>query len=412
MPSFDVDRLSSGDLMVPLDHSSETRTSAAEQAAADVAEMCRQSLADPLGVPGLNHCVVPGDQVVIAADPETPFVNEIIATVFDHLRNVPGEGVQITLLLPKDHSGQDWQSLVDSLPVHVREQAKICIHDPGDQTSISYLASSAAGERIYVSRLLTDADLVVSIGLIGYDEALGYRGTSSSLYPAFSNEDTQQHIQRTAHPELTPVQPRPLRELVDEVGWLLGTQFAVQVIPGNSLMPTAIVSGLPDPVLARGREVTDATWQVELNKPVEGVVVSVPGGLNFGWQQLGRALEQVAKLVKPGGRIVVVADIETPQGPAASMVRRCREPEELLKPLHREPTIDSQEMIQLILTLRKARVYLFSHMNPETVEEMGMIPITDAAELRRLVATMGDFRLIPNANFSWCRISRPVASAR
>ena len=369
-----------------------------------VAEFCQQALSAPLGFPELVRCVVPGDRVVITVDPETSFASDIIAAVWEQLQTVPDGGVTLTLLLPEDHSSLGWQWLRDQLPLHIQQQIAVHVHSPSDSSQISYIASSASGERVYLNRLLSDADLIVTIGTIAFDSLLGFRGTSSILFPAFSDASTVQSAQSQGHPELTPEQQRPFREFVDEVGWLLGTQFTVQVVPGTADRPAAILAGLPEDVMNRGKELVESLWRVNVEDMLDGLVISIPGGAVFGWKQLGLALEQATSVVSQGGRIVVVADLSVPEGPAATMLRRCRDPEELLKPLRREPTYDATEIAQLIQAQRRARIYLFSSLPAETVEEFGMIPIADAAELQRLVCSIQDCGVIPFANYAWCEV--------
>ncbi|MFO1000565.1 MAG: lactate racemase domain-containing protein [Planctomycetaceae bacterium] len=367
-------------------------------------ERCREALLNPLGYPELVRCVVPGDRVILVVDPETPFAAEIISTVWEQLQSVTDGGVLLTLLLPPDHSGTGWQWLREQFPLHVQQQITVHVHDPADSSQISYIASTSGGERIYLNRLLSDADLIITVGIIAFDGLLGFRGTSSILFPAFSDIATQQGSQSQGHPELTPEQQRPFREMIDEVGWLLGTQFTVQVIPGAAGLPAEILAGLPEDVMTRGKELVDRTWRVSVEEMLEGAVISVPGGA-FGWKQLGQALENTTNIVQQGGRIVIVADLPIPEGPAATMLRRCQDPEELLKPLRREPTVDSIEFAQLIQALRRVRVYLLSQLPAELVEELGMIPVSDSAELQRLVATIEDCKCIPLANYAWCEVA-------
>ena len=367
-------------------------------------ERCREALLNPLGYPELVRCVVPGDRVILVVDPETPFAAEIISTVWEQLQSVTDGGVLLTLLLPPDHSGTGWQWLRDQFPLHVQQQITVHVHDPADSSQISYIASTSGGERVYLNRLLSDADLIITVGIIAFDGLLGFRGTSSILFPTFSDIATQQGSQSQGHPELTPEQQRPFREMIDEVGWLLGTQFTVQAIPGAAGLPAEILAGLPEDVMTRGKELVERTWRVSVEEMLEGAVISVPGGA-FGWKQLGQALENTTNIVQQGGRIVIVADLPIPEGPAATMLRRCQDPEELLKPLRREPTIDSVEFAQLIQALRRVRVYLLSQLPAELVEELGMIPVSDSAELQRLVATIEDCKCIPFANYAWCEVA-------
>ncbi len=346
--------------------------------------------------------------MVIAVDPETPFLVDLLTVAVEHLQSVSEGGVSLTLLLPEDESGNAWRWLTEQLPLHLQQQMTIVMHNPADAGQISYLASSAAGERIYLHRLLTEADVIVTVGMLAFDSLLGVRGTTSVLFPAFSDEATLRNSRNQGHSELTHEQQRPFRDLVDEIGWLLGTQFTVQVIPGAGQAATEIIAGLPEDVFSYGRAVLNGAFRILVDEPVDGVVLSIPGGAAFGWRQLGHALEQATNVIRQGGRIIVVADLTDPEGPAATMLRRCQEPEDLLRPLRKEPISDAREISQLIQALRRARVYLLSPLPPEVVEELGMIPIADSAELQRLVAAMEKPLVIRNANYAWCEVGEKV----
>jgi hypothetical protein len=364
-------------------------------------DQCRTALLEPIGLPELCLCVVPGDLVSIVIDPATSNAIDLLAVVCEQLQSVPDGGVTLTLLLPPDPDSCNWASFVEQLPLHVQQQLTVHVHDPAETAQLSYVASSADGERIYVNRRVADADLLVTIGTICFDSLLGYRGTTSGIYPAFSDNDAIQQARTLGHPELTPDEPRPYRQLVDEVGWLLGTQFVVQIVPGPHETALAILAGLPEDVLNAGKEIVDRVWRVKKVEHVEAVLLSVPSIGTSGWTQFGIALEQAVKIVEPDGRIIVVADLPIPEGPAASLLRRCREPEELLKPLRREPSVDAVEITQLINALNHARVYLFSLIPADIVEELGMIAIEDADELQRLTSASENCVALPHANFAW-----------
>ena len=364
-------------------------------------EQCRNALLQPLGLPELARCVVPGDLVAIVIDPETPNAIDLLVAVCEQLQAVPDQGITLTLALPPDPANTGWNSLVEQLPLHLQQQLTVHVHDPAETAQLSYVASSAAGERIYVNRRVSDADLLITIGVICFDNLLGYRGTTSGIFPAFSDNDSIQQARTQGHPELTPVDARPYRQLVDEVGWLLGTQFAVQVIPGTDVTPLAILAGLPEDVMSVGKETVDRVWRLKSRKEVETILLSVPCNGSSGWKQLGTALEQATKLVEPDGRIIVIADLPIPEGSAATMLRRCQEPNELLKPLRREPSHDAVEILQLIHALEHARVYLYSQIPADVVEELGMIAIEDANELQRLSKASSNCYALPNANYAW-----------
>ena len=395
--------LKSGDISAQLTFSEDAVVHDVESAALNV---IGNALAAPVGLPPIQQCVVPGDRVVIVVDPETPQLTEVVSHVWEQLTAVELSELDVTVLLPPDNSGNDWKQIVDELPVHLRNQASVQIHDPEDEQQRRYLASSAAGERIYLSHHLIDADLIVTVGVIGFDSLLGYRGTSSAIYPAMSDDGTIKAARGLGHVELTPDEKRPLRELIDEIGWLLGTQFVVQVIPDSAGEIAQVFCGAADQAMSEGRRYLKTHWCCSVDDSVELAVVSVPRTLpQFAWAHFASAVTSAASIVEDGGSIAVIADLPKPVGPAKDMLRRCAEPEDLLKPLNVEPTYDAIEVVQLIHAQRRARIYLLSDLPNDVVEEMGMVPLAAPEEMQRLVDMTPYQAFLPAADYLWTQIA-------
>ncbi len=368
-------------------------------------DLLQKAMNTPLGLPPMDECAVGGDRVVVVLDPETPELCVLLTKVIEQLELIGNGGVAIRLLLPSDPLAEKWQRLLTVLPEHVKKNLAIDIHDPADETQRGYLASSASGERIYMNRHLLDADLIVMISRVGFDSLLGYRGTCSTLFPAFSDAATIRETRLQGHPELTPEQKRPMRDLVDEIGWLLGTQFSIQIVPAADGGIAEIVAGLPRDVQQASEEKLNASWQIQLSHFADVAAISVPADPVYGWKWLGNAVEAASKIVRQGGRLAVIADLSTPDSSGLNALRRSQEPEELIKPLRKEPTEDAVEVLQLIQAMRRIRLYLLSSLPSEVVEEFGMIPLTSSAELQKLIDSGKQTALIAGANFAWCSVN-------
>ena len=366
-------------------------------------QLCRHALQSPIGFPELWQCVIPGDNVVIAADPETPNLADVLSLLHEELGKVPEGGVALTLVLAPDPSGQQWQPLRESIPLHLRQQLNIVDHDPGDRTHVSYVASSTSGERLYLNRHLAEADLIITVGFTRFDPSIGVRGTSSCLFPAFTDTETlvRTGFAPTAGEITSTVQAR--RQLVDELGWLTGTQFTLQLIHGPH-GPLQVLAGQPDQVFEQSGKLNQKLWSITLDEPAEAILTSIPAG-PAAWQCFGQALENLLEIVDQGGRIIVVSDLEQPEGPAATLLRRTQDPEELLRPLKKEHVADGNHILQLIEALRRARVYLLSRLPPEVVEELGMIPLASEAELLKLLTTIPQCLVLPSAHCARCKLS-------
>ena len=139
--------------------------------AAPLRELCLKALQAPVGFPELWQCVIPGDNVAVAIDPEIPDIAGILSLIHEELQRVPEGGVSLTLVLPADPAGRQWQWLRELLPLHLQQSITFVDHDVADRTHVSYIASSLSGERIYLNRHVAEADLIITIGITRFDPA-------------------------------------------------------------------------------------------------------------------------------------------------------------------------------------------------------------------------------------------------
>jgi nickel-dependent lactate racemase len=375
----------------------------------EISDVLSTALKNPLGLPVLPECVVPGDRVVIVVDPETPNVVDVVTQVWTQFVELNTDEPDVTLLLPASSGGVGSQSIIDDLPVHVRSQLATHIHDPTDENQRRYLASSAGGERLYLSHYLTDADLIISVGTIAFDGVLGYRGTSSAIYPAFSDVEAIRSAKRDCDSVLVPEDKRPLRDLVDEIGWLLATQFTVQIIPDPAGGIDCVFCGATDETMTAGKRHLNERYRLTLNEEIHLAVVSIPGNSDFGWRQFGAALATAARIVGDDGRIAVVADLPANIGPGLEMLRRSNSPEDLLQSLSEDPSEDAVEVTQLIHALRTSQVFLFSNLDASFVEDLGILPISTEAELQRAIDSSDSVTVVPCANYVWAQVGADTA---
>ncbi|MFM7925156.1 MAG: lactate racemase domain-containing protein, partial [Planctomycetaceae bacterium] len=214
-------------------------------------ELCAAALREPLGYPELSRCIFPGDTVAVVPDPETPGLAELLTEVLQQLQQAADGTANITLVLCPDPAGRQWAWLLEQLPAALLQRVQVQHHDPADRNQSGYVASSEGGERLYLNRQVSEADTIVTVGVVCFDADLGMRGTSSALFPGLSDSETQQRTGFVPG-RLADVSAQLRRGLIDELGWLTGTQFAVQAVPGPEGV-LQVLAGSPEQVLERGR---------------------------------------------------------------------------------------------------------------------------------------------------------------
>ena len=365
----------------------------------------RDALAAPLDFPPLAQAVIPGDHVVIALDTDTPAADTILAAIWDVLSARDVDPGDVLVLQPRCTGPGQLNDPRSELPVDIRDQVRWQIHDPDQTEGGHYLATSSSGERVYLAAELIEADLVIPVGPVVFDSVLGYRGTHSVLYPGLSNSESIARAVGRGHRELDPNDQRPLRQLIDDVGWLLGVQFCVQVVPAGATGVAGVWAGLPESVFREARESLEAAWRVEIDERSDIVVASIESdGGGHGWEQVGRALEMARNLVTREGRILLLTDLDETPGDGLKLLQNADAPTEALSPLKSLAPSDLVPATQCVEATDWARVYLLSQLDNDLVEDLFITPLENSDEVDRLLSQPGQCLIVENAQHAYGRV--------
>jgi len=356
----------------------------------------REGLENPRNFPPLRQAVVPGDRVVVACDPtigEAGPVLEALARVFE------AAGVEdggLTVLT----SASGRKTLERVLPRGVA----LTVHDPNDRTQLAYLATTKQGRRVYLNRLLTDADLVVPVGRLGFDSVLGYRGPWSVLFPLLSDRETLR-----AHRELLRDEPgessqgpaTPLLAESFEVSWLLGTQFHLGLVPGSSGL-FEVVAGLESAVRDLGIATLEQHWRFDADSRAELVVVGIGRpGVVATIEDIAEGLATATRLVQHGGKIVVLSRAVGEIGPALKRLIDADDPKKAAAFLRgHEGDDDFVAARRLAYALSRADVFLLSRLPQRLVEDLSVVAIEHPEQARRIVAQSGSCLFVSQAELT------------
>ena len=182
--------------------------------------------------------------------------------------------------------------------------------------ALAYLATTKEGRRIYLSRHLTDADVVVPVGRVGFDPILGYSGPWSVLFPELTDRATiADHWSRLRGDEdaRSAGWAQTNREESLEVSWLLGTLFHVGVIPGATGI-RALAAGRERSVYDQGIAWLDELWTFRSTSCAQIVVAGI-GGAATSLESLAEGLATARRLVQHGGKIVILSQAAGSVGP-------------------------------------------------------------------------------------------------
>lgn len=363
-------------------------------------EAVSAALSDPINFPPLIDATVPGDHVVIAVDRGIPRAPAIVAGIIDSLARGRIKPADIRVILASGFVGAE--EITELLTGEVGKAITIEQHNARDTDHLCYLAASRDGKPICFNRAICEADVVIPVGCLRPDGALGYLDDAMGIFPTFADEET---IRRFRAPSswLSASQRDRRREEAREAAWLLGVSFTVQIVPAAGDQILQILAGERDAVFDEGRRMTKNVWDCPVPTRASLVVAALAGGPEQQtWESFARALFAALQVVDDDGAIVVCSDLDDQPGMAMSRIRGV-DPDELsaLDEIGREVLDDSADdavlAAQLVEALRRVRVYLLSRLDDELVEELGLAPVSRAEEVINLCSRHPSCILMANS---------------
>jgi nickel-dependent lactate racemase len=377
----------------------------------DPAAATAAALDSPLDFPPLRRAIVPGDRIVIALDPSLPQAPSLAAGAVKVLLDAGAEPERIKLVQSNGNSRDVGLDPRRELARDIARRVELVTHDGTQRAELGYLAASKDGRPIYVNRVLLEADVVLPIACLEVRSTLSYHGAFSGLFPTFSDERTQRRF-HTPEYRGSVIRRRRWKE-VDEAGWLLGVSLMVQVVsgPGNSVLH--VLAGGVDSLKKRGRQLCEAAWRYHLPRRSSLVVAGIYGDTWCQtWDSFGRALLAAMNVVTDGGAIVLCTDLAVQPEAALRGLVGADDFETASRNVRRHRSSDASAALALLRALENNQVFLLSRLDHDLVEELGMAPIDDVAEINRLVRHYPNCTMISNAQHTVPTVPQSPATNR
>ncbi len=376
-----------------------------EDPVADLGKAVAEALSEPIGFPPLGRAIVPGDHVAITLDYGLPHAQELVRGVVDVLLESGIDPCDVTVLRTAAEAEASVGDPCELLPDDVRDRVRLQTHDPADASGLAYLAATESGHRIFLNRTIVDAEVVVPVGCLQSSGVPDYFGLFGSVFPAFSDLNTQLRYRSLEVGARDRDEKQRLTSESAEVGWLLGAAFAIQIVPGPGESVLHVLAGEVRDVGRRGRRLYDAAWRWSVPRKASLVVAAIEGGrAQQTWHNVGRALAAAMPLVDSGGSVAVCCTLGDSPGMAMKSLIGAEVPRKALRRLGDERPEDIVPAVQLVRALERARVYLLSGIDESIVEDLDMVPLSSEAELARLAGQHETCILLSNAPHASVRV--------
>ncbi len=366
--------------------------------ASNLAETVAKALSHPVGFPDLAAASVPGDVILFAFGKEVTDVEDVAQGIVQYVQQAQLTDRQFQFLLPYESLPPVVESLKPIVAL-LGDQAEVLVHQPHDQKANSFLTSTQDNRAIILNRYLCDADVVVPVGVAQREGGFNTFGAFSSLYPAFSDIDSQKRWNSPLF--VTRPQRRKRRTAeIEEIRQLLGIAVNCLLLPARGGGYSNVVYGEASQTQAMAAQELAEHWQPSVPTLAGAVIALVTGGqLGQTWENAAKALANVEDLVRPGGAIILATEIRQRPGLAMAQMAESLEFTDFESVMRKSRSEDAAIALQFAKTLSQYKIYFRSSLSEDILDQLDLIPVESDDECRKICEHYQDVVVVHDAQY-------------
>ena len=361
------------------------------------------ALRHPVGLPPLKDLVPSKGRVGIIVNDITRATPTplLLRCIIDELNQADPSQIIIFIALGS-HRPATMDELDSLLGPGIRDTYAIVQNDAFDRSTQVEIGESAPGRRLWINRQLIECDLKILTGFIEPHFFAGYSGGGKAIMSGMAGLETilnNHSADYVAHPSATwdVTRRNPIWEETRTAARAAGSIFLLNITLNRDKQITGVFAGDLDLAYSAGVAHVRRTAIVEVSDPFDIVVTTNSGfPLDRNLYQAVKGMSAAARVVKPGGAIVIAAECRdgVPDGSMYSQIlHEAGSPAAILAqlPNWKPPKLEQWQAQVQAQILMKADVFLYSeYLSPEQVREALLVPIRSVEEtLQELVTRIG-----------------------
>jgi lactate racemase len=263
---------------------------------------------------------------------------------------------------------------------------KIVQNDAFDSATQLHMGTSSRGHDIRINKELASCDLKILTGFIEPHLFAGFSGGGKAVMPGMAGQKTvlgNHDARMIADPNSTwgVTRGNPIWEEIREVASVVGGIFLVNVALNRDKAVTGVFAGDLDEAHSAGCEFVRETAMVSVPEPFDIVITTNSGyPLDLNLYQSVKGLSAAARVVKPGGALIIAAECRdgVPRhGMFGRLLKDADSPSRLLEAIHTPGFLEQDQWQAQILAqiLLRADVYVKSEgLSDDEIRDALMIP--------------------------------------
>ncbi len=350
----------------------------------------RRALREPVAGPPLRQRVAAGQTVAISmCDATRPQPRSLmIPAVLDELDGLVRPEDVTVLVATGTHRGSTDEELREMLGDDVLARVRVVDHDGRDPAELVWCGSFGADVPVWLNRRWVEADIRITTGFVEPHFFAGFSGGPKLVAPGLAGLETvlTLHDARRIGSDLATwgvCEGNPVHDDVRAIAEGTGTTYGLDVLLNRD---QEIVEAFGGDLLAMHAAARERARELAM-VPVPAlfdVVVTTNAGypLDQNLYQSVKGMSAAATVVRPGGVIICAAQCRDgfpDHGSFRQELASADSPQALLDTIgRRQRTIPDQWEVQVLARiLLRARVQLFSSLEPDHVRAAHLEPVSD-----------------------------------
>jgi nickel-dependent lactate racemase len=276
---------------------------------------------------------------------------------------------------------------------------RVVNHHARELSEHRHLGTTSSGTPVYVDERFVSADLHITLGFIEPHLMLGFSGGRKLIAPGLAAQETikvlhSPRFMREPRAVEGSIEDNPLHRELLEIASMARHDFLLDVALARNRAIAGVFAGKPVEAHRQGVAFVSRVMLETLEEPVDAAITTSAGyPLDLTFYQAVKGITAASHIVKPGGKILLVAACE--EGPGAPefcrMLRESPSASGFLEHIRHAPVeVDQWQLEKLgLVTARKEVLYYVPGLPPEYHAGLWGRPFpTAAAALAALAASL------------------------
>ncbi|MGD0879448.1 MAG: nickel-dependent lactate racemase [Anaerolineales bacterium] len=266
------------------------------------------SLSQPVGSPLLRNLARPGLKITLVIDDDsrpTP-VEQLLPAVLAELRLA---GVSLDQLTLVPATGVHFPMSAAAVTRRIGEISGLRVetHDCDAPEKLTSLGTTRRGTPVFINKVVSESDLIISIGCIEPHIIASFGGGYKNLVPGVAGRATIAHNHSlnctpgTFNNVGQPIESNPMRlDLEEAAGMLTAPIFLVNAVLNSNLEVVRVVCGHPVEAHRLGVQTSSQIYGAAV-PALADVVISSSHPMDQDLRQGVKALANTVRALRPGG---------------------------------------------------------------------------------------------------------------